>query len=160
MTLALVLGAVVAASATSAKSADPGVSSDSIKLGTAIPLTGPAAAYGTIARSADAYFKWYNDTRGGVYKREIKFKYLDDGYVPAQGLQVMRQLVEQDGIFASVLNLGTEVNLAVRDYMKQRGVPNLFVATGASFWGLQHAKYPSMIGWQPDYVTEGITYGR
>jgi branched-chain amino acid transport system substrate-binding protein len=160
LTLALVLGAVVAASATSAKSADPGVSSDSIKLGTAIPLTGPAAAYGTIARAADAYFKWYNDTRGGVFKRKIDYKFVDDGYVPAQALQVVRQLVEQDGIFASVLNLGTEVNLAIRDYMKQRGVPNLFVATGASFWGLQHSKYPSMIGWQPDYVTEGITYGR
>jgi branched-chain amino acid transport system substrate-binding protein len=158
--LVLAGSAIAASAATSAKSADPGVSKDSILLGSAMPLTGPAASYGTIARSADAYFKWYNDTRGGVYKRDIKFKYLDDGYVPAQGLQVMRQLVEQDGIFASVLNLGTEVNLAVRDYMKQRGVPNLFVATGASLWGLQHKQYPSMIGWQSDYVTEGVTYGR
>ncbi len=158
--LALVLGAVLAANATGAKSADPGVSNDSITLGTAIPLTGPAAAYGTIARAADAYFKWYNDTRGGVFKRKINYKFVDDGYVPGQALQVIRQLVEQDGIFASVLNLGTEVNLAIRDYMKQKRVPNLFVATGASFWGLQHSRYPSTIGWQPDSVTEALLYGR
>ncbi len=159
-TLALVLAAVVAAAATGSKSADPGVTSSSVLLGSAFPLTGPAAAYGTIARAEEAYFNWYNDTRGGVFKRKINFKFLDDGYVPAQGLQVMRQLVEQDGIFAAFQTLGTEVNLAVRDYLKQKGVPNLFVATGASFWGLQHKQYPTMIGYQPDYITEGIAYGK
>jgi branched-chain amino acid transport system substrate-binding protein len=157
--LVLVVGAVIASAATGAKSADPGVTSNSVLFGSAFPLTGPAAAYGTIARAEEAYFKWYNDTRGGVFKRKINFKYLDDGYVPAQALQVMRQLVEQDGIFAAFQTLGTEVNLAVRDYLKQRGVPNLFVATGASFWGTQHSQYPSMIGYAPDYVSESKLYG-
>jgi branched-chain amino acid transport system substrate-binding protein len=160
ITLTLAVAAVVAAAATGSKSADPGVTSNSILLGGPFPLTGPAAAYGTIPRAEQAYFNWYNDTRGGVFGRKINFKFLDDGYVPAQALQVMRQLVEQDGIFVAFQTLGTEVNLAVRDYLKQRGVPNLYVATGASFWGLQHRQYPTMIGYQPDYVTEGTAYGR
>jgi branched-chain amino acid transport system substrate-binding protein len=158
--LVLAASVIVASAATGAKSADPGVSKDSILLGSAMPLTGPAAAYGTIPKAAEAYFKWYNDTRGGVYQREIKFKYLDDGYVPSQALGVMRQLVEQDGIFASFMPVGTEVNMAIRDYLKVKGVPNLFAASGASEWGTQHSRYPTMIGWQQDYVTEGIAYGR
>ncbi len=157
--LVLVVGAVVASAATGAKSADPGLTSSSILIGSAMPLTGPAAAYGAIARAEEGYFKWFNATRGGVFKRQINYKYLDDGYVPAQALQVMRQLVEQDGIFTAFQTLGTEVNLAVRDYLKQRGVPNLFVATGASFWGTQHKQYPTMIGYAPDYISEAKLYG-
>jgi branched-chain amino acid transport system substrate-binding protein len=158
--LVLAASVIVASAATGAKSADPGITKDSILLGAAMPLTGPAAAYGTIGKAADAYFHWYNETRGGVYKRDINFKYLDDSYVPSTALGVMRQLVEQDGIFSSFLNVGTEVNLAIRDYLKQRGVPNLFVSSGATQWGAQHAQYPTMIGWQQDYVSEGIAYGR
>ena len=162
-TVVVLVAALIAGAANGAKhrtAAVPGVTSNSITLGGLFPFTGAAAAYGTIARSEQAYFSWYNDTHGGVYHRKIVFKTLDDAYVPAQAAQLIRQLVEQDHIFAAFGNLGTEPNIAMQDYLKSRGVPNLFVATGASQWGTQHAKYPMQIGYQPDYVTEGKAYGQ
>jgi ABC-type branched-subunit amino acid transport system substrate-binding protein len=39
-------------------------------------------------------------------------------------------------------------------------VPQLFVATGASTWGHDSAKFPWTIGWQPDYQSEAILYAQ
>ena len=62
-----------------ARTATPGVTSTTITLGGTIPISGPAAAYGSVGRGADAYFKYVN-SRGGVFGRKIVYKYLDDGF--------------------------------------------------------------------------------
>jgi branched-chain amino acid transport system substrate-binding protein len=144
---------------TSAPAADPGVTSSSILLGGTSPLTGPAAAYASVARGANAYFDWVN-ARGGVAKRKILYKILDDAYNPAQTVQATRQLVEQDDVFAVFNSLGTEQNLAIRDYLNQSKVPQLFVASGATTWGRDTARYPWTIGFQPSYDAEGWVYGQ
>jgi len=41
---------------------------------------------------------------------------------------------------------------------RQRKVPQLFVATGASAWGADIQAHPWTIGWQPNYVTEAKVY--
>ena len=56
--------------------------------------------------------------------------------------------------------LGTPSNTAIRQYLNQNQVPQLFVATGASTWGADAAKFPWTIGWQPDYQSESIIYAR
>src|SRR5437879_1919297 len=61
----------------------PGITDTSILLGGTIALSGAASAYGTIAKASDAYFQYVNDN-GGVNGRKITYKYLDDGYNPAQ----------------------------------------------------------------------------
>jgi branched-chain amino acid transport system substrate-binding protein len=157
---AAVAATIAVTAATGARNAEPGLTSDKIVLGAAVPLTGPASSYGTIARAIEAYFKWYNDTRGGVYGRKIQFVYHDHAYVPAQAALVAKQLVEQDNVFACFNNLGTEHNEAMQDYLKAKGVPNLFVATGASEFGTNFKNYPMQIGYQPDYVSEGRIYGQ
>jgi branched-chain amino acid transport system substrate-binding protein len=75
-------------------------------------------------------------------------------------VQATRQLVEQDGVFAVFNSLGTEHNLAIRDYLNQSKVPQLFVASGATTWGRDAAKYPWTIGFQPSYQGEGWVYGQ
>ena len=142
----------------------PGVTSKSITIGGTFPLTGVAAAYAPIPLGMKAYFSYINARKGpdgkrGVMGRQIIWKYYDDGYNPAQTVLFTRRLVEQDKVFATVGQLGTEHNLAVRDYMNQRKVPQTLVSTGASNWGLQYAKYPWTTGWQPDYIAEGRIYG-
>ena len=87
------------------------------------------------------------------------WKFYDDGYNPANTVQLTRRLVEQDKVFATVGQLGTEHNLAVRSYLNQAKVPQTLVSTGASYWGLQGKEYPWTIGWQPDYIAEGRIYG-
>src|SRR5579871_1844982 len=60
---------------------DVGVTKDTILLGGTAALSGPAAAYGALARASDAYFHYVNDN-GGVNGRKITYKYLDDAYNP------------------------------------------------------------------------------
>ncbi len=92
--------------------------------------------------------------------RKIEYKDLDDGYSPPQSVQLTRQLVDQDHIFAMFNQLGTPVNVATRPYLNQNSVPDVFVATGATMWGTDGDKFPWTIGWQPDYQSESIVYAR
>jgi branched-chain amino acid transport system substrate-binding protein len=144
----------------------PGVTASSITLGGTFPLSGPASLYAPIPRGMAAYFSWVNarraksDGKRGVYGRQIVWKFYDDGYNPAQTVQLTNQLILQDQVFANVGSLGTEPNLAIRPLLNQRKVPQLLVSTGASFWGLQGKEFPWTIGWQPDYIAEAIAYGR
>lgn len=147
----------------------PGVTAKTIKIGGTFPLTGPAAAYAPIPVGMKAYFSYINARRApksldpqrrrGVNGRQIVWKYYDDAYNPANTVQLTRRLVEQDKVFATVGQLGTEHNLAVREYLNSQKVPQTLVSTGASYWGLQYKQYPWTIGWQPDYIAEGRVYG-
>jgi branched-chain amino acid transport system substrate-binding protein len=148
-----------------ARSADPGITSKTITLGGTFPLSGAASSYAPIPFGMRAYFSYVNARRGqdgkrGVNGRQIIWKFYDDAYNPAQGVQLQRQLVEQDKVFAIVGTLGTEVNIPVREYLNQAKVPHLYVSTGASTFGTESARYPWTIGWQPDYQAEGAIYGR
>jgi branched-chain amino acid transport system substrate-binding protein len=142
----------------------PGITSKTITIGGTFPLTGPAAAYAPIPLGMKAYFSYVNARKGpdgkrGVAGRQIIWKYYDDQYNPANTVQLTRRLVEQDKVFATVGQLGTEHNLAVREYLNSQKVPQSLVSTGASYWGLQYKQYPWTIGWQPDYIAEGRIYG-
>ena len=55
---------------------------------------------------------------------------------------------------------GTAGSLAVRPYLNQMKVPQLFVASGATTWGRDYATYPYSIGFQPSYQAEGWVYGK
>ena len=139
--------------------ADPGISPTTIVIGGTSPLTGPAATYASVARGAKAYFEFVS-SNGGVNRRKIDYRIVDDAYNPAQTVQAVRRLVEQDRVFAVFNTLGTESNLAIRDYLNQVRVPQLFVASGATTWGRDAAKYPWTIGFQPSYAAEGLVYGQ
>ncbi len=155
----LVLAAVVASTAFAAASATPGVTSKTITIGGTFPLTGPAALYSVIPKAEAAYFSYVN-AHGGVNKRQIVFKYYDDGYNPANTVPMTKKLVEQDKVFAVYGSLGTAPTLATRDYLNQKKVPQVLVATGDSYWGLQFKKYPWTMGFQPDYPGESRVYGQ
>jgi branched-chain amino acid transport system substrate-binding protein len=155
----LVLGVTAAFAGLARGAADPGVTPTSILLGGTSPLSGSASAYASVARGADAYFKYVN-AKGGVLGRTISYKIVDDGYNPAQSVQVTRQLVEQEKVFAVFNSLGTEQNLAVRDYLNASKVPQLFVASGATTFGRDYGKYPYTIAFQPSYQAEGWVYGK
>src|SRR5215210_314949 len=139
--------------------ADPGITRNSILIGGTTPLSGVASAYASVARGAEAYFKYVN-AHGGVNGRKITYKYLDDGYIPSQTVQQTRQLVQQDRVFAIYNSLGTEHNLAIRDYLNSVRVPQIFAASGARTFGNDYRRYPWTIGYQPSYYGEAQIYGR
>lgn len=136
-----------------------GVTDTTILLGGTHPYSGPASAYSSIGKGARAYFEYVND-HGGVNGRKITYKDMDDAYSPPQTVQVVRQLVEGDHIFALFNSLGTPTNTQVRPYLNENKVPQLFVATGATTWGEDASKYPWTIGWQPDYQDESAIYAK
>ncbi|HEY6981549.1 ABC transporter substrate-binding protein [Reyranella sp.] len=137
---------------------DEGASDAEIKIGNTNPYSGPASSYAVIAKTIGAYFKSVNEG-GGINGRKVNFISMDDGYNPAKTVEVVRQMVEQEKIFALFQSLGTPCNTAIHKYMNQKKVPQLYVATGASKWGdPQH--FPWTMGFQPDYHTEAVIYGK
>jgi branched-chain amino acid transport system substrate-binding protein len=158
--LGALLVALLLAAVAGALGADvPGVSDDEIVIGGTAPLTGPESAYSVVAEGAAAYFDYVND-HGGALGRKIRYLYRDDAYIPAQTVQQTRALVEQDHVLAIFNSVGTEHALAVRPYLTQLGVPQLFVGSGASQIARQAKAYPWTLGYLPSFVAEGRIYGR
>ncbi len=139
-------------------SAPTGVTAGEILIGGTVPLSGPEAAFGVVAPGADAYFKYVND-HGGVFGRKIRYEYLDDAYDPAQTVVQTRRLVEQDRVFAIFGSVGTEEVLAVRPYLTQQGVPQLFVGSGLSALGRDSKQFPWTIGYLVNFTAEGKVFG-
>jgi branched-chain amino acid transport system substrate-binding protein len=152
--LAVGLPAALAGSA-----GDPGVTSDTILLGATVPLSGDEVAYASVARGANAYFQYVND-HGGVRGRSIHYLYVDDAYDPAETVRKTRELVEDDHVFGIFGSVGTEHALAVRPYLNQLGVPQLFVGSGLSALALEHKQYKWSMGFLPRFAGEGALYGR
>ena len=141
----------------------PGLTAKTVTIGGTFPLTGPAAAYAPIPVGMKAYFSYINARRPQRQARRER---------PPDHLEVLRRRLQPrehrpadaaarraGQVFATVGQLGTEHNLAVRSYLNQQRVPQSLVSTGASYWGLQTKEYPWTTGWQPDYVAEGRIYG-
>ncbi len=135
-----------------------GVTDTEIKLGTHYPLSGnPAAAYAPIAYGMKAFFDYIN-AQGGVYGRKINFIIGDDHYNPPDTVEVVHQLVEQDGVFGMISGLGEETHLAVYKYLEDKGIPDMYLSTGLALWTdpVAHNRF----GGNPDYVTEGTYLGQ
>ena len=130
----------------------PGVTDREIVLGTHMPLSNsPAATYGVVADGMRAYFEYVN-SEGGINGRKIKFIVGDDHYSPPDSLEVVRKLVEQDGVFAIVGGLGDPTHLAVMDYLAERGVPDLFLGGGVV--SFTDPLVRTRFAMTADYVTE------
>jgi branched-chain amino acid transport system substrate-binding protein len=151
--------AAFAASASSARADNaPGVTDTEIKIGQTMPYSGPASAYGVIGRAEAAYFKMINE-KGGVNGRKINFISLDDAYSPPKTVEQIRRLVEQEQVAFIFNSLGTPPNAAIRQYLNDNKVPQLFVATGAAMFS-DPAHFPWTMGWQPNYQTEAKIFGK
>jgi branched-chain amino acid transport system substrate-binding protein len=139
--------------------AEPGITKTQVVLGATGPLSGSEAAYEPVLSGAKAYFD-YVDAHGGVNGRKIVYKIADDQYDPVQTVSQTQKLVEQDGVFAIFNSVGTEHAIAVRDYLNQRKVPQLFVGSGAATIAADHKKYPWTMGLLASFVGEGQLDGR
>ena len=118
-----------------------------------MPYSGPASAYAAIGKTEEAYFNKIN-AEGGINGRKIKFISYDDGYSPPKTVEQARKLVESDDVLLIFGSLGTSTNGAIRKYMNEKKVPQLFVASGASKWN-DPKKFPWTMGWQPSYAERG-----
>jgi ABC-type branched-subunit amino acid transport system substrate-binding protein len=133
-------------------------------------LSGIAATYAPVSAAANAVFKWVN-AHGGVNGRKIKYIRLDDCYDLASyglgctagasvtTLSQNQVLVAQDHVFATVGSLGTAAEESVESYLKQNGVPQLFVNSGSKAWD-DPSQYPDLFGYQTSYNAEGKIFAK
>ncbi|WP_205323581.1 ABC transporter substrate-binding protein [Glycomyces sp. YM15] len=134
--------------------ATPGVTADTVTIGTHQPLTGPAAAgYAAISAATSAYFEYVN-AGGGINGRTIEYLVKDDSYDPTATQTAVTELVAQDDVLAIVNGLGTPTHASVLDYVDDEGVPDLFISSGSREWN-QPGIYPNTFGFNAEYVTEG-----
>jgi len=136
----------------------PGASDSEIKIGNTDAYSGPASAYGTIAKAETAFFAALNE-QGGINGRKVDFISRDDGYSPPKTVELVRKLVEEDQVLLTFNILGTPPNTAVQGYLNDNKVPQLFIATGADKWN-DPKNHPWTMGWQPSYRIEARIYGR
>jgi branched-chain amino acid transport system substrate-binding protein len=156
--LAAACGSSKPSSSTVNTASAPGITKNSILIGSHQPLTGVAApGYDLIAPASTAYFDYVN-AHGGIYGRKIIYKYLNDAYDPSQTVSVVRQLVLQDNVYAIFNGLGTPTHLAVVKFLNSEKVPDVFVASGCECWDMPSTQ-PETFGWQLDYVREGKILG-
>jgi ABC-type branched-subunit amino acid transport system substrate-binding protein len=149
---------LIAGTAQAEKNYGPGVTDGEIKIGQTMPYSGPASAYGTIGKASSAYFDMIN-SQGGVNGRKIKFISLDDGYSPPRTVEQTRKLVEEEQVLFLFGPLGTPTNSAIHKYVNAKGVPHVFLNTGATKWG-DPKNFPWTIGWNLSYQAEARIYAR
>jgi ABC-type branched-subunit amino acid transport system substrate-binding protein len=97
------------------------------------------------------------NANGGINGRKIKYIYRDDAYNPTNTVNVVKQLVLQNKVFAIFDGLGTPTHTKVVDYLNSRKIPDLFVATGCPCW--DGSSHPWTFGWQTQYTIEGKILG-
>src|SRR5689334_20834876 len=126
--LAVIL-ALVSLNAATQKVRDQGVTDTEIRIGNLMPYTGGLEIFGQIGKAEAAYFELIND-RGGINGRKVRFTSYDDLSDPANALDLTRILVEIDNVLLMFGSFGTPGNMAVRKYLNERQVPQLFAVSG------------------------------
>ena len=150
-----------AATATPVVEQVDGITDTEIILGSHFAQSGTyGASFAPVLAGFKAYINYVNAEKGGVCNRKINFIADNDEYDPAKAVDVTRKLVEQDKIFALVIGLGTAAHSAVWDYLNEKGIPDLWVMTGAHKWGADPAAHPWTVGILPDYFVEGTIFGK
>jgi len=135
-----------------------GITDDTITIGSSMPYSGPASSFGLTGRGAKAYIDYINK-KGGVKMgdgktRTVNLITYDDGYKPERQLANVRRLVEQDNVFALFDIFGTAAHLATVNYINDRQVPDLMLASSGNQWSQDVTTYPWTTPLYPTVSTE------
>src|SRR6201998_1761346 len=155
-TLIAIVVALTSLSAISERVRDQAGTDTEIRIGNIMPYSGNLSAFGAIGKAEAAYFEVLNE-RGGVNGRKISVISYDDKSDPVVSLNLTRGLVENDNVLLMFGSFGTPGNFAVRKYLNERQVPQLFVASGDDHL-FDPSLFPWTMGWQPSFREEGRIY--
>src|SRR5262249_51950335 len=108
-----------------------GVTDSEIRFGIAAPFSGPARELGRQMKlGVDTVFGAINDA-GGINGRQLRLIAVDDGYEPSRTLAAMKDLVEKQGVFGIVGNVGTPTATVALPYALQQRMLFFGAFTGA-----------------------------
>ncbi|MGE3345868.1 MAG: ABC transporter substrate-binding protein [Ramlibacter sp.] len=117
-----------------AMAAEAGVTDREIVVGQSLALTGPLAELAPdIVNGTQAYFDGVN-ANGGIHGRRVRMVTRDDGYVAANTVKVVGQMIDEDKVFALMNMTGTSNVAAVLPLLEKEKPPVPLIApfTGAA----------------------------
>ena len=99
----------------------------------------------------DAAFAEAN-RRGGVHGRQLMLTSLDDAYEPEAAATNTRQLIQEQGVFALIGEVGTPTSRSATPVAYDNGVPFIAPFTGAAF--LREPRWNNIINLRASYNQE------
>ena len=113
--------------------AEPGVFDDRILFGQSAAFEGPAAALGLGMREGILASFSEANAIGGVNSRRLELVSYNDGYEPEKAIANTKRLINENGVFALVGEVGTPTSNAAQPIATEAGVPFIGPFTGAAF---------------------------
>lgn len=129
-----------------------GVSDKEIRIGTLLDLSGALASAGKDARDGMQMRVGEINAQGGVGGRMLKLYVEDHGYDPKKAVLGTQKLLDLDGIFAMVGQLGTATMLASAPLLKHKDAVNFLPLTATAL--TYQPPQPLMFAYLPSYVDQ------
>ena len=98
----------------------PGLTDNEVVIGVTVPLTGPAASWGSLGYGVKGWAEYVND-QGGVHGRKIKVILKDDAYNPSRAVANVAEM--KDKVLAICALTGTAIIQACRDDVVENKIP-------------------------------------
>ena len=129
-----------------------GVFANRVVFGQSAALSGPAQELGSNMRLGIlAAFNEANQ-RGGVNGRELELVSLDDAYEPEAAVTNTLKLIEDEGVFALIGEVGTPTSRSATPVAADGGVPFIAPFTGAEF--LRDDHWQNIVNLRASYYQE------
>ena len=140
------------AEASPSSSQGAGVTESRVLFGQSAALSGPAQELGSNMRlGIMAAFHEVNQ-RGGVHGRMLELVSLDDAYEPEAAVTNTLQLIEEEGVFALIGEVGTPTSRSATPVAAAEGVPFIAPFTGAEF--LRDDEWENIVNLRASYYQE------
>ena len=133
-----------------------GLTDDQLRFGQTTVQSGNLAAYGNLSLGMQIWFD-YVDSLDVLSGRDIEFIIKDDGYVAAQTIEYVDELIESANVHL-LQGLGSPNGLAVYDKINAECIPHPFYLSGHPAWGDPEI-HPWTTSRQMSYSTEAMLWG-
>lgn len=139
--------------------AEDGITDKEVRIAGSYPMSGPLSNFGLLGTGARIYFRHLNETKGGALfadgkRRIVNFLTEDDAFLPARALANAQKFVSKDRVFAIMSNVGSAQAIAMREYLNEEKVPQVFVYASPNTFSDDHDKFP-MTG--PTFMLPDVT---
>lgn len=130
----------------------PGVTPDTITVGSSLPLEGHAGSLGVQTLTGALAYIHETNERGGVHGRRIEVIAYNDSYDPPSCLANTQRLIVEDRVFSLFCYVGTPTTVKVLPLIRKAGIPLVGMFTGAN--ALRHPYNPYLINVRASYYRE------
>lgn len=133
-----------------------GSEDESIRLGIVTPQSGPYASSGERIIAANEMIVDEVNANGGINGREIEIFIKDTQTNPERGVQVARELMEEEDVHVITGGTASSVGLAIQPLAAEQGVPFIFEAVSNEYIGGSCNKYTFTNAYSVEMQTNGF----